>query len=41
MAGLAIGSAIIYGLVRMMVGEGKLSKFFGATTAIFGGIAVL
>lgn len=41
MAGLAIGAAIIYGLVRMMVGEGKLSKFFGATTAILGGIAIV
>lgn len=41
MAGLAIGSAIIYGLIRLMVGEGKLSKFFGVTTAIFGGIAIV
>ena len=28
MVGLAVGAAIIYGLVRAMVGEGKLSKFF-------------
>ncbi|MCB9807507.1 hypothetical protein H6768_06610 [Candidatus Peribacteria bacterium] len=26
--GLAIGAGIIYGLVRLLVGQGKLSKFF-------------
>lgn len=39
--GLALGAGIIWGLVRLFVGEGKTSKFFWVIAAILGWVAIV